>query len=96
MCGWEQFCRFAREPERRKLGADARVTIDGSRYELEPDMASEHVVLLWGLFDDELCAEFDGERFGPYRPVDGRTTSCVTQACLNGVNGRDAAVAAPC
>src|SRR5215467_15496821 len=24
MCTWEQFCRFAREPERRKVGIDAR------------------------------------------------------------------------
>jgi hypothetical protein len=27
MCAWEQFCRFAREPERRKVGGDARLTI---------------------------------------------------------------------
>lgn len=71
MCTWEQFCRFAREPERRKVGIDARVSIDGTAYELEPDMAGETVVLLWGLFDDELYAEFDGERFGPYHPVSG-------------------------
>jgi hypothetical protein len=71
MCTWEQFCRFAREPERRKVGIDARITIDGTAYELEPDMAGETVVLLWGLFDDELYAEFDGERFGPYHPVSG-------------------------
>ena len=71
MCTWEQFCRFAREPERRKVGVDARVTIDGTAYEVEPDMAGETVVLLWGLFDDELYAEFEGERFGPYYPVSG-------------------------
>lgn len=71
MCTWEQFCRFAREPERRKVGIDACISIDGTAYELEPDMAGETVVLLWGLFDDELYAEFDGERFGPYHPVSG-------------------------
>ncbi|NPT62588.1 DDE-type integrase/transposase/recombinase [Paraburkholderia sp. 5N] len=71
MCTWEQFCRFAREPERRKVGIDARIAIDGTAYELEPDMAGETVVLWWGLFDDELYAEFDGERFGPYHPVSG-------------------------
>jgi hypothetical protein len=27
-------------------------------------------MLLWGLFDDELYAEFE-ERFGPYYPVSG-------------------------
>lgn len=34
-------------------------------------MAGECVVLLWGLFDNELYAEFGGERFGPYYPVSG-------------------------
>ncbi|QLG96767.1 transposase family protein (plasmid) [Pseudomonas yamanorum] len=71
MCTWEQFCRFAREPERRKVGIDARITIDGTQYELEPGMAGDHAILLWGLFDDELYAEYEGERFGPYYPVDG-------------------------
>ncbi|WP_147477457.1 DDE-type integrase/transposase/recombinase, partial [Pseudomonas avellanae] len=71
MCTWEQFCRFAREPERRKIGIDARVTIEGTTFEVEPDMAGESVVLLWGLFDNELYAEFNGERFGPFYPVSG-------------------------
>ena len=34
-------------------------------------MAGETVVLLWGLFDDEMYVEFDGEKFGPYHPVSG-------------------------
>lgn len=34
-------------------------------------MAGETVVLLWGLFDDEMYVEFDGEKFGPYRPIAG-------------------------
>lgn len=34
-------------------------------------MAGETLVLLWGLFDDELYVEFDAEKFGPYRPVSG-------------------------
>lgn len=63
MCTWEQFCRFAREPESRKVGVDARIAIGGTSYEVESDMAGETVVLLWGLFD--------GEKFGPYRPVSG-------------------------
>lgn len=71
MCTWEQFCRFAREPERRKVGVDARIAIGGTAYELEPDMAGETVILLWGLFDDEMYVEFDGEKFGPYHPVSG-------------------------
>jgi hypothetical protein len=71
MCAWAQFCRFAREPERRKVGVDARITIGGTAYEVEPDMAGETVVLLWGLFDDEMYVEFDGDKFGPYLPVSG-------------------------
>lgn len=71
MCTWEHFCRFAREPERRKVGIDARINISGTAYEVEPDMAGETVVLLWGLFDDEMYVEFDGIKFGPYYPVSG-------------------------
>lgn len=71
MCCWEQFCRFAREPERRKVGIDARITVDGTEYEVEPDLAGETVILLWGLFDSELHVEFEGERTGPYYPVSG-------------------------
>jgi hypothetical protein len=71
MCVWEQFCRFAREPERRKVGIDARVTVDGTAYEVEPTLAGETVLLLWGLFDNELYVEHEGERFGPYHPVSG-------------------------
>lgn len=64
MCNWEQFCRFAREPERRKVGIDARITVEGTAYEVEPDLAGETVLLLWGLFDSELHVEFEGERTG--------------------------------
>ncbi|EAN2954889.1 transposase [Salmonella enterica] len=71
MCSWEQYCRFAREPESRKVGVDARITIDGTAWEVEPDMAGETVILLWGLFDEEMYVEFTGETWGPYYPVSG-------------------------
>lgn len=71
MCTWEQYCRFAREPESRRVGVDARVTIDGTVWEVDPDMAGETVTLLWGLFDDEIFAEFAGETWRPYYPVSG-------------------------
>ena len=71
MCTWEQFCRLAREPERRKVGVDARVTITGTAYEVDPQLAGEVVLLLWGLFDDALYVEHEGERSGPYFPVSG-------------------------
>lgn len=71
MCSWEHFCRFAREPERRKVGIDARITVEGTAYEVDPDLAGESVLLLWGLFDNELHIEFEGERTGPYYPISG-------------------------
>lgn len=71
MCSWEQFCRFAREPERRMVGPDARVSVDGTAYEVNPELAGETVLLLWGLFDNELYVEYEGERSGPYAPVSG-------------------------
>ncbi|MES2355528.1 MAG: IS481 family transposase [Pseudomonadota bacterium] len=71
MCSWEQFCRFAREPERRKVGIDARISVNGTVYEVDPNLMGETVLLLWGLFDSELYVDFDGERFGPYSPVSG-------------------------
>jgi len=71
MCSWEQYCRFAREPESRKVGIDARVTIDGTAWEVEPGMAGETVILLWGLFDEEMYIEFVGETWGAFYPVSG-------------------------
>lgn len=50
------------------MGVDARVTIDDTAWEVEPDMAGETVILLWGLFDEEMYVEFTG---GPYYPVSG-------------------------
>jgi hypothetical protein len=69
MCSWERFCTFAREPEKRRVGIDARITIDGVFYEVEPDLAEEKVVLWWGLFDSELYVEHQSTRYGPYHPV---------------------------
>ena len=53
------------------MGVDARIRLSGATYEVEPDMAGETVILLWGLFDDEMHVEFEGEKFGPYYPVSG-------------------------
>ena len=71
MCNWERFCTFAREPERRKVGIDARVSIEGVFYEVDPNLAGETVVLWWGLFDHELYVEHQENRYGPYSPVGG-------------------------
>ena len=69
MCSWERFCTFAREPERRKVGIDARVSVEGVFYEVDPNLAGETVVLWWGLFDNELYVEYQEQRYGPYNPV---------------------------
>lgn len=71
MCSWERFCAFAREPEQRTVGVDARIPVDGTVYEIHPDLAGERVVLWWGLFDDELFVEHESQRYGPYYPVSG-------------------------
>jgi hypothetical protein len=71
MCSWERFCTFAREPEKRKVGGDARVSVDGVSYEVDPDLAGETVMLWWGLFDQDLYVEYGERRYGPYTPVGG-------------------------
>jgi hypothetical protein len=71
MCTWERFCTFAREPERRKVGGDARIMVEGVVYEVDPELAGETVVLWWGLFDRDLFVEHGERRFGPYRPSGG-------------------------
>ena len=71
MCSWERFCAFAREPETRKVAGDARIRIDGTFYEVDPDLAGETVTLWWGLFDHELFVERNDKRFGPYLPSGG-------------------------
>ena len=71
MCSWERFCAFAREPERRQVSGDARISVDGTLYEVDADLAGESVLLWWGLFDQDLYVEFGDERYGPYHPVGG-------------------------
>jgi hypothetical protein len=71
MCDWGRYCTFAREPEKRKVGIDARVSVDGVPYEIEPELVGETVILWLGLFDDQLYVEYDAQRYGPYYPVGG-------------------------
>ncbi len=49
MCSRERFCTFAREPESRKVGPDARVSTGHVLYEVDPDLAGERVILWWGI-----------------------------------------------
>jgi len=71
MCSWERYCTFARDPERRKVGIDARVSMDGVPYQVDADLAGEEVILWWGLFDTELYIEHGERRYGPYTPIGG-------------------------
>jgi hypothetical protein len=71
MCSWERYCTFAREAERRRVGVDARLSVEGTQYEVDPELAGETVMLWWGLFDNELYVEHQDKRYGPYRPVGG-------------------------
>jgi hypothetical protein len=71
MCAWERFCAFAREPERRQVGIDCRLTVAGVAYEVDSELAGETVVVWWGLFDQELWVEHGEDRRGPFRPAGG-------------------------
>src|SRR5271170_7467825 len=71
MCAWERFCAFAREPERRLVGIDCRLTVAGVAYEVDAEFAGETVVVWWGLFDQELWVERGEERCGPFLPAGG-------------------------
>ena len=71
MCTWERFCTFAREPETRKVGTDARVSIAGVHYDVDPDLAGETVTVWFGLYDEQLFVEHGERRYGPYAPIDG-------------------------
>jgi len=71
MCNWERFCQMAREPEERKVGSDACITLNGVRYQLAGDMAGDKVIVLFGLFDNEIYVEFKGTQHGPFYPDAG-------------------------
>jgi hypothetical protein len=71
MCAWERFRAFAREPERRLVGIDCRLTVAGVTYEVDSELAGETVVVWWGLFDQELWVEYGEERHGPFLPAGG-------------------------
>lgn len=47
------------------------IMIDGIVWEVELDMVGEIVILLWGLFDEEMYVEFIGEIWGFYYLVLG-------------------------
>jgi hypothetical protein len=58
-------------PERRRVGSDARISVEGVTYEVDPDLAGEEVILWWGLFDRDLYVEHSERRYGPYLAIGG-------------------------
>lgn len=71
MCSWERYCTFAREPEKRKVGPDAKISISGTYYDVDPELACQTVISWYGLFDDHIFIEFDNKKFGPFNPTGG-------------------------
>lgn len=71
MCGWERFSQIAREPSERKVGSDARISLEGIDYQLMGEMSGEKVTILLGLFDAEVYVEFRGKKEGPFYPAEG-------------------------
>jgi hypothetical protein len=71
ICTWERFCAFAREPERCRVGGDARMSVEGTISDVDPHLAGEEVILWWGPFDRDLYVELDEQRHGPYVPFGG-------------------------
>jgi transposase InsO family protein len=70
MCDWKKFSSMAREPDERRVASDACITLEGVRYQLTADMAGEKVLVLFGLFDNELYVEFQGQKHGPFYPAE--------------------------
>ena len=83
MCAWDRFRTFARKPERRRVGIDARGQVDGISYEVDPSLAGETVTFWWGLLDQGLFVEHADQRFGPFGPSTGRPRCIAIAACAN-------------
>jgi transposase InsO family protein len=73
MCDWKRFSSIARQPDERQVASDACITLEGIRYQLTGEMAGEKVIVLFGLFDNELYVEFQGQKHGPFYPAAGPT-----------------------
>jgi len=59
------------EPEKRIVGSDACVSVNGVKYQLNGDMAGNEVTLLYGIIDQELHVEFNNVCSGPFYPISG-------------------------
>lgn len=71
MCSWDRLCVFAREPDKRRVGPDARVSVNGVSYEVDIELAGRDVTIWPGLLDNDLYVESGDLKYGPYKPVGG-------------------------
>lgn len=71
MCSWERFAMLTREPKRRKVGTDAKISFDGREYIVSPELIGMEVTVWDGVFDSDIYVEYHGEKFGPYRISNG-------------------------
>ena len=69
ICNWEEFSTACLEPETRKVGSDACVSIEGVPYQLSNELSGLTVTLLWKLFDNELYVEHERQQYGPFHPA---------------------------
>lgn len=71
MCPWDRFTMLARQPKRRKVGNDAKVSFDGREYMVSPELIGSEVTVWIGGFDSDIYVEHNGEKFGPYQICNG-------------------------
>ena len=60
-----------RYTDERQVRSDACVSLNGVRYQLIGEMAGEKVMILLGLFDNEIYVEFQEQKHGPFYPESG-------------------------
>lgn len=71
MCSWEKFSSFAREPVERTVSAEAKISLDGIEYKVDPELLGYDVTVLLGVLDNEIYVEYNNVRHGPYKPDGG-------------------------
>jgi hypothetical protein len=71
MCSWEKFSSFAREPVERTVSAEAKISLDGIEYKVDPELLGYDVTVLLGVLDNEIYVEYNNVKHGPYKPDGG-------------------------
>lgn len=71
MCSWEHFCTLVREPQIRKVTSDAHVSLDGILYKVDDELVGREVTVWYGLLDNNVFIDYNGDKFGPFTPTTG-------------------------